>query len=316
MKSELDSSIAPMGHIYASGRSGRFVSGSRLTDEIWSGLSQIEFVHRLAEFDTAQIIAKLRYLQEAIAGAGLIAALTGLSLNSGGAEFAQRFSRFGPPRPRASAAGVPQGGAQGGAPEVFASPSLQIGFAAMTLGAAPFDTVGQCAEIVLAHQLSTGALWEDIRMKGGAYGAFANSDSLEGSFSLVTYRDPNPLRSLDAFSGILKKGQSNCSGNGQSAGLTEDELEKTIIGCYAKETRPRTAAENGLTDFFRFLYGIEDGYRKRKLQRLIAASATDLAAALEALACQKAATPVIISGIKSAEQAAAALGTELRMLPA
>jgi Zn-dependent M16 (insulinase) family peptidase len=303
--------------MYASGRSGRFVSGSRLTDEIWSGLSPIAFVHRLAAYDTAQIIAKLRYLQEAIAAAGLIAGLTGLSLNSGAAELAQRFSRFGPPRPRASAGGVPQCGAQGGAPEVFASPSLQIGFAAMTLRAAPFDTAGQSAEIVLAHQLSTGALWEDIRMKGGAYGAFANSDSLEGCFSMATYRDPSPLRSLDAFSGILKKGKGNAQGaNGQAAGLSEDELEKTIIGCYAKETRPRTASENGLTDFFRFLYGIEDGYRKRKLRRLIATSAADLAAAFEALASQKAAAPVIISGVKSAEQAAAALGTEVKMLPA
>jgi len=97
--------------------------------------------------------------------------------------------------------------------------------------------------------------------------------------------------------------------------MGEDDLEKTIIGCYAKETRPRTASENGLTDFFRFLYGIEDGYRKRKLQRLILTSAADLATAFQALACQKAAAPVIISGIKSAEQAAAALGTEVRMLP-
>jgi len=33
-------------------------------------------------------------------------------------------------------------------PEVFASKSLQVGFAALTFNAAPFDTLEQAAEIV------------------------------------------------------------------------------------------------------------------------------------------------------------------------
>jgi Zn-dependent M16 (insulinase) family peptidase len=188
---------------------------------------------------------------------------------------------------------------------VFASPSLQIGFAAMTLRAAPFDTPAQTAETVLAHHLSTGALWEDIRMKGGAYGASASSDSLERCFSLSTYRDPAPLRSLDSFSTILKDG---CS-------IEEDALVKTIIGCYSRETRPRSPAEKGITDFLRYLSRIEDDYRRRRLQRLIAASAGDIAAALGELASQEAKGRVIITGIKDAEQAAKALGTEVQTLP-
>ena len=181
----------------------------------------------------------------------------------------------------------------------------------MTLRAAPFDSPAQTAEMVLAHQLSTGALWEDISMKGGAYGAFANPDSLEGCFSLATYRDPNPLRSLDAFRSVLKNGARE-----QAAPSAEnDALVKAIIGCYARETRPHTAAKKGLTDFFRFLTGIEDGYRKRKLQRLIALSGGDIAAAFKALASQNAVCPVIIAGAKSAEQAARALGADLNMLP-
>jgi len=303
MKSELAASLAPLGHNYAAVRSASFSSRSKQIDEIWSGLSQIDFVHELAEYDIETIIAKLRYLQQAISNAGLIANLTGSALSAAGEELAKRFSRFGPPQPRNPAGETP--GEK--APVVFASPSLQIGFAAMTLNAAPFDTSEQTAQIILAHLLSTGALWEDIRMKGGAYGAFATPDSLEKCFSLATYRDPDPLRSMDAFGEILKKG------NG--ADISEDELEKTIIGCYAKETRPKTGAEKGLTDFIRFLYGIEDGYLKRKLQRLVAANNTDIARAFEALASQKAASPVIISGLKTAEQAAAALGTEVKILP-
>ncbi|GHV94270.1 peptidase M16 [Spirochaetia bacterium] len=337
MKNEFDSGLAPSGHSFASGRSGRFSSRSRQVDEIWGGLTQLEFVHRLAECDTAEIIAKLYSLRDAIAAGGLIANFTGgaPALSAGAALFAERFSRFGPPRPRNPAMADLNG--QSGlnvnpAAEVFASPSLQIGFAAMTLKAAPFDSPAQAAETVLAHQLSTGALWEDIRMKGGAYGAFANSDSLEGSFSFATYRDPNPLRSLDAFSSILElsvkqkeiAGEQTARSQGdgsqedvrhQDAWHLEDALVKTIIGCYARETRPRTSAEKGLTDFFRFLYGIEDDYRKRKLERLIATNSDGIAAAFSALASQSAACPVIITGMKSAEQAAKTLGTDVKILP-
>ena len=307
MKNELDSGLAPSGHSFASGRSGRFASRSRQVEELWSGLAQLEFSHRLAELSAAETSAKLKNLRDAIAAAGLAANLTGsaAALGSGGKLLAEQFGRFGAVQ---AAAGLPSIAPNTPpAAEVFASPSLQVGFAAMTLSSAPFDTSAQTAEIAAAHHLSTGALWEDIRMKGGAYGAFANSDSLEGCFSLATYRDPNPLRSLEAFSQALQK-----LARGR---LAEDELVKTIIGCYARETRPRTSAEKGLTGFFRFLYGIEDAFRKRKLERLIAVSADDVASALAALAAQSAASPVIITGMKNAEQAAAALGVEPHRLP-
>ena len=307
MKNELDSGLAPMGHIYASARAGCRNSRTKQVEEIWNGLSQINFVHRLAKLDTAAVVKKLQDLREKIADAGLIANITGCALDTASAELAQRFSRFGSPAPRT----VVIAGEQAARAEVYASPSMQIGFAALTLNAAPFDTVEQAAEMVLTHQLSTGALWEDIRMKGGAYGAFVTSDSLENNVSFATYRDPNPLRSLDIFSAILKNGPHE--DYSQYSG--EDYLVKSIIGCYAKETRPRTSAENGLFDFYRFLYGIEDSYRKRKLERLIALSTADIAAAFTALGSRPASNPVIITGVKNAEQAAKALGTEVQMLP-
>ena len=311
MKNELDSSLAPMGHMYASGRAGRLNSRSKQMEEKWNGLSQIEFVHRLAKYETAEVVKKLQFLQEKITSAGLIANLTGCALDTAGAELAKRFGRFGAPSPRPPAhSGEDAPSALSTNTEVFASPSLQVGFAAMTLNAAVFDTNEQIAEMVLAHQLSTGALWEDIRMKGGAYGAFVNSDSLENCVSFATYRDPKPLRSLEVISAILKNNAQHSQFSGD-----EDHLVKTIIGCYAKETRPRTGAENGLIDFYRFLYGIEDSYRRRKLERLIAVSTADIEAAFTALGSRKATGTVVITGAKTAEEAAKSLGAQVRTLP-
>jgi len=58
MKNEINSSLAPMGHIYSSGRASRFNSRSKRVEEKYSGISQIEFVHQLAMYDTGEIIKK------------------------------------------------------------------------------------------------------------------------------------------------------------------------------------------------------------------------------------------------------------------
>ncbi|MDR1287848.1 MAG: insulinase family protein [Treponema sp.] len=318
MKNDVDAGFAHSGHSYASSRSGCFFSRARAVEEIWSGLYQLDFVHTLAGMDTAEITRKLFSIRDAVAGrAGLMVNLTGeaRALEKTAGLIARDFGRFGPPRPVLSPAGgdpffallaAPGAPPEKDVPLVFASPSLQVGFAALSLPASPWDTPPEAAEIVLAHELSTGALWETVRMKGGAYGAFAQSDSLEGIFSLASYRDPNPAASLEAFVSALK----NTGGT-----ETGDDLVKAIIGCYARETRPRTPCEKGFLDFLRFLYGIDGGARRRRLERLIALSDGEFAGARRNLAAAGASFPVVLAGTKTAEKAAAKLGAALRELP-
>jgi len=308
MKNQLFSSIAGYGSGYASSRAERVASPSAQTGETWNGLSQILFVNRLAKMETDEIIAKLFSLREALVSGGVIVNLAGSAqtLRANGAAVARRFGRFGAPKPRLNLEGAAQD-APGEVREVFASQSLQIGFAAMSMKAAPFDTGAQIAEAALAHYMTTGALWEDIRMKGGAYGASASSDALERCFTFSTYRDPNPLRSLDAFPAILKS---------QAAGsLDDNELVKTIIGCYARETRPRTPAGKSVGDFLSFLSRVNGGYRRRKLERLIALQAQDVRDAAGSLCAQEPFGRVVLAGVKDAEQAAKAMGTEVLELP-
>jgi Zn-dependent M16 (insulinase) family peptidase len=194
---------------------------------------------------------------------------------------------------------------------VFASPSLQIGFAAMTLRAAPYNSRAQAVELVLAHQLSTGALWEDIRMKGGAYGAFANTDSIEGIFAMSTFRDPKPLRSIAAFKSVLADMLESTD-----AWYRDGEtLEKAIVGAYAREIRPRTPAERGGSDFIRFLYGVDDDMRLRKLSWLIEVKEEEIAKVLRGLANQEGKSPVIIADPGIAEKAAKELGVGVTPLP-
>jgi Zn-dependent M16 (insulinase) family peptidase len=312
MKNDMDSNLAPSGHSYASLRSGRGFSASRRTEEKWNGLEQLFFVHRLAEMEAGEISGRLCALREKISSGGMVVNLGGEAIKNCLAEIGKRFGRFGPPRPRRETAAF--AAAEGG-PEVFASASLQVGFAALTLPASPYDSAEQAAELVLSHQLSTGPLWEAIRMKGGAYGAFAHPDNLEGTFSFSTYRDPDPLRSLETFPVLLKE----LAGRGPAGSGGEEELVKAVIGTYARETRPRTGAEKSLADFFRFLCGIEEGHRYRRIKSVIAVREEETAAALKRLASAAAGSgsgsPVIITGRAQAEKTAARLNCEVRELP-
>jgi Zn-dependent M16 (insulinase) family peptidase len=317
-KNDLDASLAPSGHSYAATRAGRYFSRTQSIDELWHGLSQIEFIHRIVSFEIAEISRTLTRIRDTLVSkAGLIVNITGSkeTLSAALGSIGERFRRFGPPRSRnaCSVQAEPFFALLGNSEaspqkqEVYASPSLQVGFAGMTLKAAPFASLEHAVEIVLAHQLSTGALWEDIRMKGGAYGAFAHpADAIERVFSFSTYRDPNPLRSLETFSSILK-GMVSQKGDAEF-------LEKAVIGAYSKETRPRTAAEKGIVDFLRFLYGIEDQHRSKKLRDMIGVSLEAIAQTAQRLASEET-SQVILAGSGIAEKAGAKLGLTVKKLP-
>src|SRR5262249_35602793 len=50
---------------------------------------------------------------------------------------------------------------------------------------------------VINNFLQTTWLWERIRVQGGAYGGFSVFDNQSGTFSYLSYRDPNLLSTLD-----------------------------------------------------------------------------------------------------------------------
>ncbi|MDR2393627.1 MAG: insulinase family protein [Treponema sp.] len=323
-KNNLDASLVPGGHRYGAIRAERYCSRTQAVEELWGGLSQIDWMHTLAILDDEALRTPLIRIRDTLASkAGLMVNLTasGETLRASCRALEQYFSRFGPPRSRnpETAQAAPFFSLLGkkapgspGFPEVYASPSLQVGFAALALPSAPFGTKASAVESVLAHGLATGPLWEEIRMKGGAYGAFAQSDSLEGLFSLATYRDPNPLYSLEAFTLILQD---------RVGPLFDGEfLEKAVIGTYAQKTHPRVSAEKGFVDFFRFLYGIPTEHPSRMLAHVIGVSAEEITQAAQRLSryAQQAsslrASPLILAGPGTAEKAAAHLGVPVQQV--
>ncbi|MDR1221148.1 MAG: insulinase family protein [Treponema sp.] len=330
-KNDLASSIAPYGHGYAMSRAGRRFSKSSAIEEIWNGILQIEFIQKITAMDTAEISANLTRIRDALASAGALINLTASqkTIDAALPLFERTYAGFGAPKPRNVGAseqaffslcssGAPDNGKTCGA-EVWMSPSLRVGFASVVVPSSEYATRDYVAEQALSHYAATGELWETIRMKGGAYGAYALLNGLNRAFYLASYRDPEPLKTLGAFYTSFKK-----IGCGH---IDADTMEKTIIGAYSNDTRPQTPKEKGGGDFFRFLCGVEDAQRSRIRNHIVDMTADEVVAAARRIAerihsgadcasCTLEGKGGSDSGDKGgAEKTAAALGVAVRALP-
>ena len=76
--------------------------------------------------------------------------------------------------------------------------------------------------LVIMRYLRNSWLWQQVRVQGGAYGAFCSLDRLSGSLVFVSYRDPNIRKTLEAFDRTAEYLRT--------AHISENELTKAIIG--------------------------------------------------------------------------------------
>ncbi|MDR2509224.1 MAG: insulinase family protein [Spirochaetaceae bacterium] len=303
MKNDIETSLAPNGNYYAALRCAAIASAARAKTEALGGITQIRFVRKIAARPVAETACALERIKRRIFSAsGLIVHITGAEEEAHLRAVEKHLSRFGPPAP------APSGG-EGNfferpvQNEVFFSPSLQVGFAASNFIPRHFDDARSIYETALAHHLSTGALWETIRMAGGAYGARISADALANCWTFSTYRDPSPAASLEIARSTLEKAAR--------ASIDKDALEKIIIGVYAKIKHPQTAAQKGVDDFARFLIGVDDKTREARLKALLASRADDISSAAEGLLRRNPSPPsVIITSERAARAAADALKTE------
>lgn len=89
---------------------------------------------------------------------------------------------------------------------------------------------------ILKVIMSYDYLWQNIRVKGGAYGCMSNFNRIgEGYF--VSYRDPNLKRTLDVYDGVVDYLKSFT--------VSERDMTKYIIGTMSGIDQPMTPASKG-----------------------------------------------------------------------
>ncbi|GFK93627.1 hypothetical protein NNJEOMEG_01461 [Fundidesulfovibrio magnetotacticus] len=223
-KARSERRLAPSGHVYASRRLKARFHRAALAEERLAGLKAIQGLRRWAEaFDEHWPVlnAGLHRLRECV--------LTRAGLEANVTLDAKAFEGFRP-RLMALLADLPQGApaTQAAWPalelparEGLAAP-VQVNYVAQGRLLAPGDYDFHGSMLVACRYLRNAYLWERVRVRGGAYGAFSSFDRWSGTLSMVSYRDPNIAKTLEAFAeagDFLAK-----------LDIGPEELERAVIG--------------------------------------------------------------------------------------
>ena len=281
--SDLESSVLPNGHSFASGRAECEACRANAIDEIWTGVSQI-FTMRKILADLDGTIEKMKFIASKILGAGAVLHVTADKATMPAAlnavqKFARDLDLKGPQKkfaaPDEAFYKLARLGKAVQCGREIISVHGMVGFSALSFKSSMYATREAMAEKVLSHLLSSGALWEKIRTVGGAYGAFALSDSLCQTWTLCTYRDPNPQASLEAFDQCLEDAAKN--------GFDAETVEKAVAGAYSNVIQPKTPKSRGNAAFFRQLYLIDPREVMGNTKTLLSIKSEDLQAAARRL---------------------------------
>lgn len=279
LRNDFKSQLLPSGHSFALIRAGSLLSPVLATEERWKGITQYLHLNEIA--DSSRLTALCEKLEAARSSVMQRARLTA-TLTAEPRFMAEAKSIVSKTIERLPADGSQASTftlhtinrASTAAFEALETPT-SVGYVAQVLRGARYGEREHAAEVVASQLLSTGFLWEEVRMRGGAYGVFANANGGEGLFSFSSYRDPSIIETLDAF----RKGLELFA----SEPLSVSEIEKAIITVVGRECRPLSPAEKSMIAFRRSLYGITDAMRQNKRDDVLSLAPDQIQAAARRL---------------------------------
>jgi len=260
-RSRMLASVLGDGHLWAAQQAAAALSPVHHLRNRWHGPPQLRLIDDLVARlpgSLAQIADSLERIRRHLLEAG-----SGVLSHTGSARFGQALHRHladfagspaavppPPPPPLPAAAATSLALPAHGAHVAWCLPAP-----AFPADAAPLVELG-------AHLLSLGETWEEVRAKGGAYGASCEYDSLHGSLCFLSYRDPDPGRTLEVFARIVRDGRSHF--------WSEREIAEALPAVVHNDQRPLRPAQLTETALHHHLHGItypqRDDYRQRLLR--------------------------------------------------
>ena len=121
---------------------------------------------------------------------------------------------------------------------------------------------------VASRLLSLGYMWEEVRIKGGAYGGGCGYSGLEKLWHWFSYRDPWVHKTLDTFQGLL--------GHVQKAKWSQTDIGRAIIGTAKGGERPIRPSEATGTALWRHINGDTPELREQRHAGILRATAKEV----------------------------------------
>lgn len=120
----------------------------------------------------------------------------------------------------------------------------------------PYSGALQILKVILSYDY----LWQNVRVKGGAYGCMSSFNRVgEGYF--ISYRDPNLKKTMETYEGIVDYLKNFT--------VDERDMTKYIIGTFSNIDRPMTPSSKGDRSMNLYMNHVsEDMIRKERLEIL------------------------------------------------
>ncbi|MCZ7643935.1 MAG: insulinase family protein [Planctomycetota bacterium] len=232
-KAALRSRLPSSGNVYALAHAGRALHRLGRLDEELGGIPQPRHFQAWADAYDAHrdaLVEKLKRVRAFLLGKRpLAASFTGSSASRD--LVAKAVADWTAKMTEAVAPVAPAPFTPPAAPlrEGLAAP-MQVAYCARVLPAPHLSHPDAAALTVGRLLISRGYMWEEVRIKGGAYGGGAGWNGLDRSWTFWSYRDPWVKRTLDAFRNLRE--------HIAKTDWSQTDIDRAIIGTAKDGERP------------------------------------------------------------------------------
>jgi len=267
-KARVEQKLVPAGHQMVGLRLRSHFGEAHWAAEQMSGISYLLFVRKLARAvndDWPGVLAALERMHQTLLNQG--AMIANITVDRAG------WDRVAPHLKGLSQA-LPEGPA---ADPEWPSADIPL-FEGLTIPS-QVNYVGKGANLydlgyrfhgsalVIARYLRNAWLWDQVRVQGGAYGAFCQMDRLSGALAFVSYRDPNLLQTIEIFDRTARFLEETT--------LSHEELSKAVIGAIGDLDTYMLPDAKGFASLVRYLRGDTDEARQRMREEILGTTADD-----------------------------------------
>ena len=127
---------------------------------------------------------------------------------------------------------------------------------------------------ILKVILSYDYLWQNIRVKGGAYGCMSNFNRI-GEGYLISYRDPNLKKTMDVYEGVVDYLKN--------FNVSDRDMNKFIIGTISNIDRPMNPSAKGSRSMNLYMNRVTEEMIRTERAQILDADQADIRALAKVL---------------------------------
>ncbi len=137
-------------------------------------------------------------------------------------------------------------------------------------GGAEYTGALQILKVILSYDY----LWQNIRVKGGAYGCMSNFNRI-GEGYLISYRDPNLKKTMEIYEGVVDYLKN--------FNVSDRDMNKFIIGTISNLDRPMNPSAKGSRSMNLYMNRVTDEMIRTERSQILDADQADICALAKVL---------------------------------